>query len=202
MYSVLIIDDNLLIRNGLKQVVRHEYRDVFFGEIRHLPEAFAELEKRPWDLIILDTSIDNNDGLRTLAKIRQRYPDKPILALSTRTDFTHAVRVRKLGATGYAGKDASRADLVRAISDVLAGKSHFNGSTGSEYSLPDCNSLSPREHYVMVALASGKRAIDIAADLNVSIKTVSTYKRRLFNKLQLNSLADLVRFFLNGSQTS
>jgi DNA-binding NarL/FixJ family response regulator len=198
MPSVLIIDDDLLVRQGLRSLLDQEYRGILFGEAQVAEEALGEVARRKWDLIILDitySSIPGKDGFHLLDEIRKRYSPAPVLAMSTRTDRRHARRAQQMGAIGYSGKDTARADLSRAIRDVLAGKRHFNGFDPLQQAgaLSPSHALSPREYRVLLGLASGKRATEIAADLKLSIKTVSTYKRRLLDKLRLDSTADLVR---------
>ncbi len=201
MPAVLIVDDNLLVRQGLKQLIHHEYRQVTFGEARTPAEALAHIARRSWDVIILDAGLLGKERSHGLADIRRRCPSSPILALSPRASVQQAAQVRKLGVTGYAGKDASRDDLLRAIRNVIENRPHFDGlspASAPPRATPDLSILSPREHEVMLALVEGQRAVDIASDMKLSIKTVSTYKRRLFDKLQVRSVPDLVRLLSEG----
>jgi two-component system, NarL family, invasion response regulator UvrY len=201
MPSVLIIDDNLLIRRGLRSVLQQQYREIVFGEARNGDEALAAVAGRKWDLIIMDIGAPFKSSGGLLGEIRKRYPAARVLAMSPQTDLRHAIRAQEIGATGYAGKDSAPAELTRAVRDVLAGQKHFDGLhllENAEAILPTLNTLSPREYRVMLSLGNGKRATDIAAELNLSIKTVSTYKRRLLTKLRLNSLADLVRYVIDN----
>lgn len=199
MLSVLVIDDDLLIRQGLRSLLEQEYRGVLVGEARVAGDALAEVARRRWDLVILDIDgphIPDKDGFSLLEKIRRRDFLTPVLVMSTRAELRHARRAQQMGASGYSSKDADLSDLAQAIRDVFAGRAHFDGFQLPEYEGPvffDRKSLSQREHRVMLALANGKRTTDIAVELNLSIKTVSTYKRRVLNKLMLDSTADLVR---------
>jgi DNA-binding NarL/FixJ family response regulator len=199
MPSVLVIDDDLFIRHGLRSLLEQEYPGVFFGEARIAEEALDQVASRRWDLIILDIGCRNMaemDGFFLLEKIRSRYFLAPVLTMSARPDLRRARRAQQMGADGYSGKDAAPADLSRAIRDVFAGRKHFSGFQLPEYTGPvlfDRKSLSQREHGVMLAIVNGKRATDIATELNLSKKTVCTYRRRLLDKLRLDSTADLVR---------
>jgi DNA-binding NarL/FixJ family response regulator len=191
MLFVLIIDDDLLIRQGLRSLLEHEFGAVLCGEARVVEDALGEVAKRNWDLIILDIGHPNDpgrDGLALLPKIRRRRFWAPVLVMSARADSSYARRAQQKGATGYTGKDAGHEALSQAIRDVVAGRRHFD-------SVRACGpkDLSPRESRVMLALASGKRNLEIAADLKLSIKTVSTYRRRALDKLSLDTTADLVR---------
>ena len=205
MPSVLIIDDDLLIRQGLRSLLEEEYGSVVFAEATVAEYAMAEVAKRKWDLIILDVSHPNKDGFSLLDRIRRRHPLAPVLVMDAHGDPRQARRAQKMGAAGFAGKDAAREDLSQAFRNVIEGRKHFGGFPEDSRMLsPDLKSLSPRESRVMLALASGKRTTDIAADLNLSIKTVCTYRRRILDKLMLESTADLVRHVLynNLSQTA
>jgi len=194
MPSVLIIDDDLLIRQGLRSLLEQEYRSVLFGEAMVAEYAVAEAAKRKWDLIVVDVSYPHEGGFSLLAKIRRRCCLAPVLAMSARADLRQARRAQQMGASGFSAKDAAREERALAFRDVLAGRKHFGGFSGDTQTLsPDLKSLSPRESRVMFALVNGRRTIDIATDLQLSTKTVSTYKRRVLDKLMLDSTADLVR---------
>lgn len=196
MPAILIVDNHVLIRQGLKQVIGRELRDVIYGEAADGDRALAQITKRPWDLVILGISLPGNDGSHLLAEIRKRRPETRVLVVSMHNDSQHATRAHRLGALGYVSKDATCTDLMRGIRSVLSGKRHFDGFRIPEGpgKIPSGQtSLSVRERRVMSALASGKRVSEIASDLGLSIKTVSTYKRRVFNKLKINSIAELVR---------
>jgi DNA-binding NarL/FixJ family response regulator len=189
MPCVLIIDDNLLIRQGLRSLLEQELPGVLFGEVMGSEDALAEIAGPKWDLIILDVGPPNSpdtDGFFLLNQIRRRDSLVPVLVMSERQDPRHARLAQEFGATGYAGKDSGREDLSAAIQNVFAGRKHFAGSQR-----PNLKNLSPRESRVMLALASGKRATEIATDLNLSIKTVSTYRRRALDKMLLDTTADL-----------
>jgi DNA-binding NarL/FixJ family response regulator len=191
MPSVLIIDDDQLIRQGLRSLLEQELPGVLFGEVMVAEDALAEVAKRTWSLVILDIasqSVPDRDGFFLLDKIRRRRSAAPVLVMSARTNPTHARRAQQLGATGYSGKDAAPEDLCDAIRDVIAGRKHFDGLQS-----PELKDLSPRECRVMLALVSGRRTTDIATDLNLSVKTISTYRRRVLDKLMLDTTADLVR---------
>ena len=199
-FRVLIVDDHLLVRNGLKQVLTEEYRSITFGEARTADEALAHVSKQPWDLIVLDIGIPGKDGFYVLHEILQRRPRTRVLMLSIHADPLYAVRARQIGALGYVCNDAGRSDLVKAFKNVLAGTAHYDASLPPRSAVPpavDHASLSAREYKVLLAFAAGKRTGEIAAELNLNIKTVSTYKRRLLDKLRLRSTADLVRYVID-----
>jgi DNA-binding NarL/FixJ family response regulator len=192
---VLIIDGSLLARLGLKHLLEHDYRGLVVGEARDADGALAQAGKMSWDLAVLDINISGQDGFDLLTEIRRRYPSIRVLVMSSHTEPRYAVRAQRMAADGYTGKNVSRADLLRTIRNVMSGKAHFEGLRPQRGApaRQRSNSLSRREYRVMLALAKGRRAVDIAAELELSIKTVSTYKRRILDKLKIESLPDLVR---------
>jgi two-component system invasion response regulator UvrY len=201
MPSVLIVDDNLLVRHGLRQILSQEYRGLVFGEARNSEEVAVRLARRSWDLVVLEISIPGKDGSYVLEEIRRSTPSTRVLVLSRHTDPQCAAQARQMQACGYVGKDVNRAELLRAFKSVFAGEEHFDACLSIEIvEVPASRRiLSDREHGVMMAFAGGKRVGEIAAELNLSVKTVSTYKRRILDKLGLHSTADLVRFVIENN---
>jgi two-component system, NarL family, invasion response regulator UvrY len=198
---ILIVDDHLLVRQGLKQVLHLEYRDIVFGDAATAEEALAQIKAQPWRLVILDVSLPGDDGFSILREIRARCPQTAVLMLSMHADPQYAARSLQLGAAGYISKTSGRTDLLAAVKNVLTGKKHFDGSIGravaDEESPPLHANLSAQERKVLLAVAAGKRTGEIGAELNLSGKTISTYKRRVLNKLGLQSTADLVRYVID-----
>lgn len=196
--SILLIDDRLLVREGLKQVLRREYVHVSFGEARTTEEALARIKAQPWRLVILDISHLNDDGLFVLREIRARRPQTGVLLLGTQADSLYGTRALQLGAAGYLSQNFGRSDLLKAVRNVLEGKKHFAESILRGADSPASGgvraSLSAQECRVLLALAAGRRTREIAAELNLSDKTVSTYKQRGFNKLGIKSTVELVRY--------
>lgn len=200
MPSVLIVDDQLLVRSGLKLLLSQEYRGLVFGEAKNSDDAAIMLAKRHWDLVVLAIAVPGKDGFYVLQEIRRRHPSTRTLMLSMHTDPQYAIRARQLGANGYVYKTAGRTEILRAVKSVLEGEDHFQdphplGTVTKK--LPRHAGLSARERAVMLALASGKRSGEIATELNLSAKTISTYKRRILDKLELRSTADLVRYAID-----
>jgi two-component system invasion response regulator UvrY len=198
---ILIVDDHLLVRQGLKQVLSHEFRDVVFGEAGTAEEALAQIQAKPWRLVILDVSLPDNDGFFVLRKIRASRPEAAVLVLSMHPDFLYAARSLQLGASGYISKSSGRSDLLKAVSNVLDGKQHFSESVRrevcSQRSAARHADLSAQEYKVLLSVAAGRRTGEAAAELSLSPKTVSTYKRRVLNKLGVKSTADLVRYVID-----
>jgi DNA-binding NarL/FixJ family response regulator len=201
--SILIVDDHLLVRQGLKQLLAHEFRDVAFGEARTAEEALAQIKARPWRLVILDIGLPDQDGFFVLREIRAHRPETVTLVLSMNPDSLYALRSLQLGAAGYVSKSSGRSDLLKAIRTVLDGKQYF--SEAIRKGVEDPRSVSPhtdlsaQECKVMLAIAAGKRTGEIAAEFGVSDKTISTYKRRTLNKLGLKTTSDLVRYVIENN---
>ena len=200
--SILIVDDHLLIRLGLKQMLGHEFRNVVFGEVETAAQALAQIKAQPWRLVILDVSLpDDEDALSVLREVRARRPQTAVLVLGAGSPSQDATRCLQLGASGYISKSSGRSDLLKAVADVLDGKKHFSESVRREArSLGPAAlhaDLSAQEYKVLLALAAGRRTGEVASDLNLSAKTVSTYKRRILNKLGLESTASLVRYVID-----
>jgi len=198
---ILIVDDHLLVRQGLKQVLSDEYRDIVFGEAGSAEEAQAQIQTQPWRLVILDVSLPDRDGFFVLREIRAHCPQAAVLMLSMYADLLYAARSLQLGAMGYISKSSGRSDLLKAVRSVLDGRKYFSESIGREVDKGGSSvrhgSLSVQECKVLLALAEGKRIGETAAALKLSAKTVSTYKRRILNKLALQSTADLVRYVID-----
>jgi DNA-binding NarL/FixJ family response regulator len=200
MPSVLIIENHLLIRYGLRRILSQEYRELVIGEANSNEEAETWLAKRPWDLVILALALPGQDGFHVLQEIRRRYVSTCVLVLTRHDDLHYALQARQMGASGYVCKDADRPELLRALNTVLSGKEYFQNLPSLESvapTVPRNVALSAREREVILALAAGKRTAEIAAELNLSVKTVSTYKRRILNKLGLHSTADLVHYVID-----
>src|ERR1017187_1910289 len=158
--SILIVDDHLLIRLGLKQVLGHEFRDAVFGEAETAEEALARIKAQPWHLVILDVSLpDVNDGFSVLREVCARRPQAAVLVLGMHPDSQYAARSLQLGASGYISKSSGRSDLLKAVGDVLDGKRHFSGSVRrgarSQRSAALHADLSAQEYKVLLALAAG-----------------------------------------------
>ena len=126
--SILIVDDHLLLRQGLKQVLSHEFRDLAFGEARTADEAIAQIKAQPWRLVILDIGLPGQDGFFVLQEVRARRPETAVLMLSMHADSLYAARSLRLGAAGYVSKSSGRATLLKAVKTVLEGKQYFSES--------------------------------------------------------------------------
>ncbi len=198
--SVLIIDDHLLVRRGLIQLLVEEFRISGFGEAQTAEEALPQLDKgKPWNLVILVVRSSGRQAFRPLEQILTRRPGAKVLVLSVHTGPQYAALARQLGASGFLSKFAPCSELVRAFRAVLEGRTYYPQEPASDPEADLRKSLrilSEREYKVMLALAGGKRIGEIAVELQLNVKTVSTYRRRILDKLGLHSTADIVRYVL------
>lgn len=206
MTLILIIDDHAVVRRGIRQTLKEEIRDAVFGEAGNASEALKQAARRPWDIAIVDTFLPDRNGFAVLEEIRRRQPGIKVLVLGVDPEDWYEVRARQLGARGYISKSASLDELLRAVRRVVAGKQHFSRAALPEPAagVPHAGrskrtpaTLSIREREILLALAAGQRVGRLADELGLSIKTVSTYKRRVLNKLRVNSTAGLVRYAID-----
>ncbi|MDD8018161.1 MAG: response regulator transcription factor [Bacteroidota bacterium] len=206
MIRILIADDHTIIRKGLMQILSEGMRGVEFGEASNAGEAVAMIGKKKFDIIILDVSMPGKSGLEVLKDIKILQPKIPILILSMHPEDQYAVRVIKAGAMGYMTKDSAPEELVNAVQKILHGGKYVS-SAMSEHLLnliqepqhtETYQSLSDREFEVMRLLASGKTVSEIAEKISLSVKTVSTYRTRILQKLHLTTTADITRYAMQN----
>lgn len=191
----------MLVRAGLKQVLAEEYRGVVFGEIR-TAQGLVQIEKHRWEVAILDASHLVYDRFSALQEILRQMPLLRLLTVRADGDSDCTTCASRL-CMNCVSTNVSRSALVKAFKNVIAGGSYLDQLSAKR--LPASSqmatktkrvSLSAREQKVLLALAAGKRTGEIAAEWNLSIKTVSTYKHRVLEKLELKSTADLVRYVI------
>ena len=199
--KILIADDHAVLRKGLVQILAEEYPAAQFGEAATTPETLACLSQHPWDLLVLDIFMPGRTGLEVLHDVRDHYPNLPVLVLSSAPEEQLAVRVLKAGASGYLNKQAAPEHLALAVRKVLAGGKYVSATLAeslaaglSQDSRPPHETLSDREFEVMRLLLAGRSLKEIAAELSLSPKTVSTFHTRLWEKLRVRSDVELVRY--------
>lgn len=193
-FRVLIVHPYALVRSGMRQILAGEYRDLIVAEASTDAEALVKIRKQPWDLAVIDISISGNDRFYILQQTLLRRPDTRVLMLTADADVHHAARGLQMGAAGCVRNNADRSELVKALKNVIAGKAYHNRALPKSRSAARNERLSVREHGVLLAVAAGKRTGEIAAEWNLSVKSVSTYKSRVLRKLGLKSTADMVRY--------
>lgn len=201
--KILIVDDHAIVRRGLRQLLSDEFGDVQFGEAGNAAEALEQSHRAAWDVIILDISMPGRSGLDVLKEIKKEQPGVPVLVLSMHPEDQLATRALKAGASGYMTKESATEELVGAVSKVLAGGNYVSPNLaellardlGRETGDVDLHErLSDREYEVMIMIASGKSVSEIAEELSLSVKTISTYRTRVLDKVHMKSNAELARY--------
>lgn len=201
-YRFLVADDHAVVRRGLREMLHEEFHDAVFAEAATAQEALDRAWKEAWDLIVLDISMPGRSGLDVLRDLRTASPGAAVLVQSMHAEDQFALRVLKAGAAGYITKDSMPEELLRAVKTVLQGRRYVSASLAEKLAAfmaadaarPAHERLSDREFQVLRMLATGKAVKDIGADLSLSVKTVSTYRARILEKLGLHTNLDLAHY--------
>lgn len=205
---VLIVDDHPVVRRGVRELLADELPNAAFVEAENGESAMAKIEEEDaFDVALLDLSMPGRGGLDALKEIRTRRPRLPILVHSHHAEHQYAIRAIRAGARGYITKDTAPEELVRAVREVVAGRRYLTPGVAAQIasaisSDPDAephDALSDRELQVLRMMALGKTVRDIARELNLSDKTISTYRTRVLDKLELRTTADLMRYALKAN---
>ena len=202
MIRILIADDHTLVREGLKQILQASPDMVVGGEAGDGFETLEKVRAGRWDILLLDMSMPGRSGVELIRQIKGEMPQLPILVLSMYKEDEYAIRTIRAGASGYLCKDSASEQLVCAIRKVAGGGHFISPEVAGElaYGLIVHDdralheALSDREFQIFRLLAAGDGVAEIGQRLNLSPKTVSTYKTRLLQKMQMNSVAELVRY--------
>jgi two-component system invasion response regulator UvrY len=202
MIRILIADDHAIVRRGMKQILLEQYPSADIVEASDAETLVAKVVEGGWDIVITDMNMPGRSGLDALHQIKQIDPTLPVLIMSMYPEDQYALRVIKAGASGYLGKETIHDNLVNAIETVRKGKRFI--TPGIAEKLADAidtarksephELLSDREFDVFKLLANGKSVTDIAAQLSLSATTVSTYRSRILEKMQMKSNAELARY--------
>lgn len=200
--KILIVDDHVVVRRGLKQMLADEFRGAVFGEAGTAAEAVKQAHAAKWDLVLLDLNLPGRDGLDVLVDLKTARPGLPVLVLSMHPEAEFAVRAIKAGAAGYLTKQSAAEELVDAVRKAAKGGRYVTVSLAEKLaadlaggaSQAPHEELSDREFQTLRLLAGGKTVKEVGAALGISGKTVSTYRSRILEKLRLRTTADLVRY--------
>ncbi len=202
--KILVIDDHEIVRRGVKQILEETFLLVEVGEADSGQKGMAAVQQQPWDLAIVDINLPDQSGLELLGELHRTRPRLPLMVLSLHPEEQYAVRVFRAGAMAYLTKQTAPEELARAVKQVLSGRmyvtasigEHMAGSLSKSSADPVPATLSEREREVLVRIAQGQSLKNIAQSLILSVKTVSTYRGRLLDKLQLTTTAELIRYAL------
>ena len=204
MSKILIADDHAVVRAGIRQYLEAEPSIREIGEAASGRDALDQLRTRDWDLVLLDIFMPDQSGLDILAHIQNEFPRVRVLMLSGLPEKQYAVSVLRAGASGYLPKDSAPEDLIKAVQTVLAGRRYVSPEVAEllvagmdkDPGSQQHERLSAREFQVLSKLASGRAVSEIADELQLSVKTVSTYRSRVLEKMGLNTNADLTSYAL------
>ncbi|UCC88977.1 MAG: response regulator transcription factor [Anaerolineales bacterium] len=206
MIRVLIADDHPIVRQGLRQILSEISDMAVAGEAVNGQEALDQVRAGGWDVLVLDITMPDRSGLDILRELKHQQPDLPVLVLSIHAEEQFAVRLLKAGASGYLTKENAPDELVKAIRKVVGGGKYISQSLAESLAFnldvasdgPRHETLSDREFQVLQLVASGKTLTEIAEELSLSAKTVSTYRSRLLEKMNLKTNAEIVRYAIEN----
>lgn len=201
---ILITEDHAVVREGLKLILADHFRKAVFGEARNATEALARVWKDKWDVVVLDITMPGRSGLEVLKEIKRSRPQLPVLILSMHPEDQFAVRLLKAGAAGYLTKESAGEELVGAIRKVVAGGRYISPALAermASYLTIDVRKapherLSDREFLILRMIASGKQVSQIAEEICLSVATVSTYRARILEKMDMKNNSELTRYAL------
>lgn len=202
----IVVDDHVAVRQGLAEILAHEFPGCVVETADHAQRAAQLLTEGAWNILILDLNLPGRGGLEAIREFKDLSPSTGILVYTVHPEDQFGVRALRAGAEGYVTKDKPAAEFLQAVRQVSAGKRYVGPA------LADClanlvarptgmaphTALSDREHQILRMIGTGKTPSDIAADLNLSIKTISTYRSRILTKLDLSTTADLIRYALEN----
>lgn len=206
MLKILIIDDHEVVRDGVKKIFDERPERVVFDEASNATEALDLVRREDWDAVVLDISLGDRSGLEVLKELKQLRPKLPVLILSMHSEEQYARRAFKAGAAGYLTKDSPRAELVKAINQIIRGGRYVSPALAEKLVLalerdsdrPLHETLSDREFEVMRLIASGKTVGEIADILSLSDRTISTYRARLLEKMGMKTNAELTHYAIQN----
>jgi DNA-binding NarL/FixJ family response regulator len=204
---IFVADDHAVVRRGVIQLVREAFPDVEIGEASSVHDLFRTLRTdRIWDVLVLDISMPGAIGLETLKDFRREFPTIPVLVLSAHPEERYGVRALKAGAAGYLTKESAPEDLPKAVRKILVGGRYITSTLaetladtlGTLADSPLHERLSDREYEVLRGIGGGKSVSQLAREMCLSEKTVSTYRTRLLQKMQMETTADLMHYAIRN----
>lgn len=204
MIRIVIADDHAVVRRGLKEIISTEPDIVIGGEASNAQELLDVVRAQRWDAVILDIGLPGRNGLEVLSILKEEQPKLPVLVLTMHPEDQFAIRAFRAGAAGYLTKDSAPDELVKALRKILTGKKYVSPSLAEQLATwvdPDAardphELLSDREYEVLRLMATGQTVSDIAEQLSLSVKTISTYRSRILQKMHLKNNAELMRYAL------
>jgi len=203
MTRILLIDDHPIVRLGVRRILTDHFNPVFIGEAGDAESGAAQAVNDEWDVVVLDITMPGAVGLDVLKQIREQRPTLPILVLSIHPANQFARRALHAGASGYLTKESAPSELVGAIEEVKRGKRYVSEAvkatmTGTRARIATHETLSDREYQALRMLGSGRTVSEISEELGLSVKTVSTYRARVLQKLGMRTNAELMRYAMEN----
>ena len=200
--KILIADDHPVVRRGLRQIMTDEIESVEVGEAGDGREVLEQLKRTDWDVVLLDVSMPGASGLEVLRILKEDHPSLPVLVLSMHPEDQYAVRAFRAGASGYLTKGSATEELVNAVRKVTSGGRYVSPTLAeslaqhlyAEAERSGHAGLSDREHQVLLLIGSGKTVGEIAQEMSLSVKTISTYRTRLLEKMGMRNNAELMQY--------
>jgi DNA-binding NarL/FixJ family response regulator len=204
--SVLIADDHAIVRAGIRQFLERDPQIERVGEAASGRETLDMLRSAQWQLVLLDINMPDRSGMDILRHIQSGFPDVRVLMVSGYPERQYATNVLRAGAMGFLAKDSAPDELLKAVKTVLAGRRYVSAALADllatqldqDSGRPPHEQLSEREFQIFCKLAAGRAATDIARELSLSVKTVSTYRSRILEKMQFTSNAELTTYALRN----
>jgi DNA-binding NarL/FixJ family response regulator len=207
MMKFLIADDHAIVRKGLVQILREEFASAQITEVSNSNQVLEEVNRQPWDVIMLDISMPGRNGIETLKQIRSNGVRTPVLMLSMHPEDQYAVRVLKAGASGFLNKETATDELLVAVKKVLEGRKYITPYVAEKLASGEFDekalhdALSDREMQVLQFIALGKTVSEIALEISLSVNTISTYRTRILEKLNLSNNAEITRYAIDHNLT-
>jgi len=206
MLRILLADDHAVVRRGVKQILVEAFAQAVFGEAQNAKELLDLIGKEHWDIVMLDLNMPGGNGLEALKQIKLDQPQLPVLILTMFPEDQYAVRTIRAGAAGYLNKESAPEELVQAIHKILRGGKYISAAVADELVLyarheddqPLHKHLSDREYQVLCLIASGKEVKEISIELALSAKTISTYRARILEKMNMKTNAELTHYAIQN----
>jgi DNA-binding NarL/FixJ family response regulator len=206
MIRLLVADDHAVVRNGIRHMVQETSDIIVADEARNGQEVLEKVRKSGYDVILLDVSMPGRDGLDVLKELRQLNEKAAVLMLSIYPEDQYAIRALRSGAAGYLTKESASEELIAAIRMIASGRQYISASIAerlvstvrSPGGMTGHEQLSDREYQIMCMMASGKTQTQIADELSLSVKTISTYRTRVLAKMGMKNNAEITRYAIEN----
>jgi two-component system invasion response regulator UvrY len=204
--NILIVDDHAIVRQGLRQILVESGKVILVGEAERGAEAIRQVREGGWEVVVLDISLPDRNGIEVLKQIKKEFPKIRVLMLSMHDEGLYAIRALKAGASGYITKQSAPSELMAAIHQVAKGRKYLTAtlaeamadSLGENHDRLPHEMLSDREYQTLCLIASGKSLSDAAEEMCLSVKTVSVYRSRLLEKMKLKNNAELTHYAIKN----